>query len=207
MKYIAKFPYLGYYVYEPKYTKSSGRYNVKLQPMTKFALEHMGIDLKYLREKPTTTAYARYMYCVENKVELHKTMQVDHIDGDPTNDVIENLQVLSPFDNKRKINIQHKIQQCVVTLKCPNCGKLFTRRKGNTFLQRTGGIFTSCSKQCAGILRQKLQIDPNDSDVLKGISENVVNISEGVKMGDYKIELKHNLTDLSYYANPHPHTF
>lgn len=46
-------------------------------------------------------SYARYIWR-QTYGEIPDGMTVDHIDGDRTNDAIENLQLLSALDNKRK---------------------------------------------------------------------------------------------------------
>ena len=54
-------------------------------------------------EKPTTTmAYARYLMCVKEGRWLGKDEHVDHIDNDPCNDSVDNLQILSPDANTAK---------------------------------------------------------------------------------------------------------
>lgn len=54
-------------------------------------------------DKPTTTmAYARYLMCVKEGRWLSKDEHVDHIDNDPCNDSIENLQILSQDANTAK---------------------------------------------------------------------------------------------------------
>ena len=49
-----------------------------------------------------TTAYARYLLSVKLGRFLLPTEQVDHIDNDKTNDSLDNLQILSPKENKEK---------------------------------------------------------------------------------------------------------
>lgn len=95
----------------------------------------------------TSMSYARYLMSSHLNKFLSKTEHVDHIDGDKLNDVIENLQVLSPKDNNIKKTIQSGKTLMMVEMKCPNCCKNFIRRKGNSHLQKKNR-FSSCSKEC-----------------------------------------------------------
>ena len=52
--------------------------------------------------KRKSMSYARYLMCVKEGRILNKYEEVDHIDNDKTNDVIDNLQRLSPTENKLK---------------------------------------------------------------------------------------------------------
>ena len=73
--------YAGYLVINPE-----GRKNICLIPLDK-------------TKKRTTISYARYLVSVNEKRILSKKEQVDHIDGNKTNDVISNLQILSAKEN------------------------------------------------------------------------------------------------------------
>lgn len=52
------------------------------------------------------TSYARYLMAVKLGRYMTEDETVDHVDNDKTNDIIENLQVLSLGDNIRK---RHRI--------------------------------------------------------------------------------------------------
>lgn len=53
-------------------------------------------------DKRTTMQYAKYLMCIKLGRPLYDNEQVDHIDGDKTNDSINNLQVLSKEAHERK---------------------------------------------------------------------------------------------------------
>ena len=53
-------------------------------------------------EERSTTAYAKYIMCVHLGRYLEKGEEVDHINEDKTDDRIENLQLLSSTENKKK---------------------------------------------------------------------------------------------------------
>ena len=51
--------------------------------------------------KRSSTQYARYLLSVKLGRFLTKDETVDHIDGDKTNDNLDNLQILSSSENTR----------------------------------------------------------------------------------------------------------
>ena len=73
--------------------------------------------------------------------------EVDHINNDPTDNRLENLQLLSVADNIRK----SKKQRVYYELVCKHCGKLFLRysaeHKRNEKSGRDGPF---CSRHCVG---------------------------------------------------------
>lgn len=96
----------------------------------------------------TSTPYSRYLVCVHLGRFLEQDEQVDHIDDDKTNDVIENLQVLSVSENNRKE--AKRRGRLMAEIKCPQCSKVFIRRKGYTqAVPALKGKVTCCSKECS----------------------------------------------------------
>lgn len=95
----------------------------------------------------TTISYARYLMSIKEKRFLNQDEQVDHIDGNKTNDSIENLQILSAKENCIKHTVQKNITRKMVELKCPYCSNIFIKPLNNSFLQK-GGKFNCCSKKC-----------------------------------------------------------
>lgn len=95
----------------------------------------------------TSTQYARYLVSVKLGRFLTSDEQVDHIDGDKTNDDLDNLQVLSLEENVRKSN---KLPD--VTLVCPICQVVFTRTRsqlrGKLSKALAGNL--CCSRSCGG---------------------------------------------------------
>lgn len=153
-------PFEGYKTYQPS-RNPAGRLVAALIPIDPAS----GL-------KPTTMAYARYLMSVHLGRRLRSDEQVDHIDGDKTNDVIENLQVLSSEQNLRKQFEEKSSLRKMVQLKCPNpnCRKIFERPRKNTHLAKQG-VFTACSRICAGYVRAKLGRGENFE---REIRENVI---------------------------------
>ena len=83
------------------------------------------------RHDRTTISYARYIYCVAINAFIPSDTEVDHIDGDKTNDTLQNLQLLSKADNIKKQHIatknitkgKHGTLSCYRYCKCTICKK------------------------------------------------------------------------------------
>lgn len=107
--------------------KSDGRYGVVLH----------GKDRKL-----TGMLYSRYLYTSHYKCDIAKGEEVDHINGDKSDDKIENLQVISKSYNIRK---GHRIKEKVVLI-CPICKEEFYFDKRNLSTHPN----PCCSRKCGG---------------------------------------------------------
>lgn len=99
----------------------------------------------------SSTPYARYLMAVHLGRYLDADEEVDHIDDDPTNDAIDNLQVLSIEEHLRKTTASR--MATLVEMRCSYCGTSFTRRRGVSCLvgERKNRLMC-CSRQCSGRL-------------------------------------------------------
>lgn len=126
-------PFDGYWLYGPVLNKKEGRRYVSL-----------------VKDGDTKTrtimSYARYLMSVHLGRLLTRNEEVDHKDNNKLNDVIENFQLLSTQENKRKYNGKGVK---TVRIACPECGKVFERRVGSTHLVKKGS-YTACSRSCNG---------------------------------------------------------
>lgn len=103
----------------------------------------------------TTMSYARYLMSLHIGRELTEEEEVDHIDDDCTNDAIENLQILTPEQNRGKQS-RFRRERAYVTLTCPECDQEFTRRRNDTSLRPGRSENPSCcSRSCAVRLQHK----------------------------------------------------
>ena len=154
MRTKGKPPYENYWVYSPVMSKTEGR---------------RVVVLRHRRTKRMTSmSLARYMLSTHLGRRLARAEHVDHVDGDKSNDVLENLQVLTPEENNRKHRLQQQTTKHMLKLRCPACRKVFTREFRQTHRAKHGK-FTACSRGCAGTLRQRLQ-----SGVLVDLTDNVI---------------------------------
>jgi hypothetical protein len=98
-------------VYGPYVRKQDGR---------KIVIEYDGIKRK-------GKLYARYL--LEQKIgrTLRDKEEVDHKDGDRTNDSIENLRILSGTSNRREANLRRYGPK--IKVKCAYCNKMLERSK------------------------------------------------------------------------------
>lgn len=140
----AEYPFEGYLVSE-FVDKKSGRWYVGLYPEDKKS----GL-------KATTRSKARYMLSVHLGRVLEKWEQVDHKNGDHTDDRIDNFQILTVGDNTRKRYIQQGTKAIPVDLICPICNKDFQIAARNyRFHTKKGRTEFSCSRKCGHKLGQK----------------------------------------------------
>lgn len=100
-------------------------------------------------KKRSCTQYARYLLAVKLGRFLKKEETVDHIDGDKTNDDINNLQILSLKENIRKS--QKKPDFILV---CPVCKRKFTvartKVSGREKKRKIKMGELCCSRKCGG---------------------------------------------------------
>lgn len=120
----------------------------------------------------TTISYARYLMSVHLGRFLEEHEHVDHIDGDKTNDTIENLQILTLAENNRKASPG----KWCVDLICPNCGVLFTRPRNRTHLVVKTKRATFCSRTCAASFQLKERWHGMTEEMKKAIENNVVRV-------------------------------
>ncbi len=100
--------------------------------------------------KKTTISYPKWL--MENhlgrKLEAWET--IDHLDENPLNNAISNLEVVSRSENASRYKKNHPAEY--LTLVCKHCGKEFTKRKKEEIYDRAvrkkDGPF--CSKSCVG---------------------------------------------------------
>jgi predicted RNA-binding Zn-ribbon protein involved in translation (DUF1610 family) len=101
-----------------------------------------------------TTAHARWVMEAHLGRELGADETVDHIDNDPMNDDLSNLQLLSMADNIRKSAKGIEM----VKFSCPECGEAGQQEARNVRSnRRKGRAGPFCSRECAGRHNQRLR--------------------------------------------------
>jgi hypothetical protein len=109
-------------------------------------LRLVGVDANKVRH---TISYPKYLMELHLGRYLEKEEQVDHIDGNPLNNDLSNLQILSLGKHQYIDALRNED----IVVNCKFCGKPFVI-KGNTVHNRNrkdrhqSGYF--CSKQCSG---------------------------------------------------------
>ena len=96
-----------------------------------------------------TKSYPRYLLEQHLGRELLPEEHVDHINNDPVDNRIENLQILSQIDNSKKAAALHPRK--MYSFYCSCCGKETVKELGqvkhNWKLGKSGPY---CGRQCAG---------------------------------------------------------
>jgi hypothetical protein len=111
-------------------------------------------------------SYAKYLWEVSHHRKVKKGYEVDHIDGDCTNDIIENLQEISSKDNRKKgtskVILSNNKNAKRLFLWCPVCGKRFKIFKWKVNLKKLkkGKEFHFCCKKCAWKAQNKSFVLP-----------------------------------------------
>lgn len=96
--------------------------------------------------------YARYLYEVTHRAFIPNGYDIDHIDGDKTNDDIANLQAIpSRLNNAKGGRICDIVNShCArnVLLRCPICGKWFDAPRIKYENAKKNGKVIYCSRNC-----------------------------------------------------------
>lgn len=102
-------------------------------------------------KKGRSISFARYLVSVKEGRILAVDEHVDHIDGDNTNDAIDNLQILSPAENNRKSVIQNGLSKVEIVFRCPVCKTIMVREAQRVVHKLDKGIVPTCSRRCGYI--------------------------------------------------------
>ena len=151
-------PFESYKAYGPYLDTRGGRYI---------------IALRNPESGHSSISFARFLMSVALGRVLGSHEEVDHINGDRTDDRVENLQIVSGPENRTKSLKERKVTRRELLLRCPGCESTFQKRKNVTHLSK-GGTFTSCSRTCrAQVLR--MLANPATHEEIKGrIAGNVI---------------------------------
>lgn len=116
------------------------------------------VIIRYTDLSTKVTSYARFLYQQKNG-EIDPKLTVDHIDENPENDDINNLQVLTRKENIAKARASGKQATEWFEGICLECNRMFTKPmrqiRANQQIKGRPGPF--CSKSCAGTFNQRKQ--------------------------------------------------
>ena len=131
------------------------------------------VDLVNSHEDRTTTSYARYLKSVELGYVIPSDFEVDHIDGNCTNDDLDNLQILTKEQHlaktSKEMSTGRSTKQCV----CTNCGIVFIRFS-NLVNKERNTIF--CSRSCNGKYYSK--VNPTTKNKSEEIVKEILRLSK-----------------------------
>jgi hypothetical protein len=102
--------------------------------------------------KKKTVSYPRYLIQQVIGRELTDLETVDHIDGDFTNNDLNNLQILTRSANASKAFDDHDKRKKYIELQCTFCQKLFMRTMNchRRALKKNKNVGFFCSRSCQG---------------------------------------------------------
>ena len=118
----------------------------------------------------------RGRYCYEHYLQfwmVHNDLPkngeiIHHKDGNKHNNNISNLEVMT---REAHTVLHHTTGTKTMLLRCPTCGKVFTKEKRMTHLQK-GGQSTFCSRDCANKANRLRRL--HDKAFLDGVKNNVI---------------------------------
>lgn len=108
------------------------------------------VDMRNNKHDSTTTSYARYLMCVKMGDLIPDEYDVDHINGDCSDDRIENLQVLRKDIHYEKTRSE-TAPRIVKDFICANCNGVFKRELRQTY----GRVNLFCSRKCNALYNRK----------------------------------------------------
>ena len=105
-------------------------------------------DSKFLK----CIGFAKYLIEAETNLIIPEGYEVDHIDGDRTNDSLSNLQIISKEMNILKQRYETGNFKKYVRLLCPYCNKPFDIESRNFRVKLRFNKYMACSRSCSGKL-------------------------------------------------------
>lgn len=128
---------------------NSGMYNdCKVYKLFHKKMKRHMAHLYYSNTERHTISWAKYIWETYYDSAVPQGLVVDHIDNNPLNDVITNLQLLTNAENTQKRNALHP--QTMITFNCAYCGGNKSVRKGNSPMCK-GLERGYCNKKCMGL--------------------------------------------------------
>jgi hypothetical protein len=118
-------------------------------------------------------AYARYLMEVKLGKMLPKDIEVDHINGDRSDDRIDNLQLVSPEENKFKATYtgENRVSTAdEIEYRCRNCGKIVRMRLWK-FDTNSPSNSSFCGRECKFEYMRKRGLN---SEETLGVSPDII---------------------------------
>ena len=142
------------------------------------------VSLFFNKKPGTLMTYAKYLFTSHNKIDIQKGYEVDHINGDKTDDRLENLQIITSKYNRQK---DHAVAEMVIRI-CPICGKEFLFPKRNLPFKKN----PTCSKKCGYLKVSKNLTGRKNIKISKEEIEDVLKLKLTVKESTKKLNISPN---------------
>jgi hypothetical protein len=133
-------------------------------------------------------SYARYLYSVKIGYEVPQGIEIDHSDGDKTNDDINNLIPMTEEMHRNKTYVMEREKEIEVELTCANCEIEFSKPARYVRDKASQGQTKFyCSNRCSSAGKRPPGTDGISDDVKNSIKD-----LRGKGLSSYKIsdELK-----------------
>lgn len=116
----------------------------------------------YLKDSKKVISYPKYLMEQHLGRCLSDDEQVHHKDGNPLNNDIDNLEVIS-FEEHLKKHAEENRKYCDKTMVCPWCGNSFlwtAKQQQESYKNRNRNTNTSpfCSRSCAAKFGREVQL-------------------------------------------------
>src|SRR5574343_25671 len=105
------------------------------------------------RNDRLTILYSKYVMSVYHGRILSRHEEVDHVDGDKSNDSIENLEIVSRLENCRRYIERNRAKK--VCVKCDYCNNIFILKEKDYKRRLKINIKILCSLSCSHASKRK----------------------------------------------------
>lgn len=148
----------------------------------------------------TSVSYARYIMATHVGYYIPDGFEVDHKDNDRTNDDINNLQLLTPEQNRLKQALRAEEEKEYRGYECAYCGISFLITFSEAKKRMSQGVvYAFCGRSCAAKLHAAIrEIENKDAVIAKKISPETIEKIKGLNASGksaYRIAIELGISD------------